>query len=475
MSVDERAAAAGRTVPLGLGERRVILVAGDVAVLATLTVVALQLGAVRSHWAWGDDFLTSHIGWLFLLTGLWMGLAWLNGLYDPRVALDGWGTAWGSVKVSAQVLLIWALAYFVPPPWTLVRHVVVFFTLGAALAMPLWRQLYAGVFSRAAFRRRLLIVGAGVAGRTLLAALTEARRQDYEVLGFVDDDPTKAGVAVDGVAVVADRRSLVATARRLAVTDLALAITHDLHGEMLAVLMEAREQGLAVVPMPVLYEDLTGRVPVEHIGDHWEVALPLDVAEGRGVYRVLRRGGDVLLALLGGGVLLVVLPLAAMLQKLESPGPLLYRQVRVGRGGRPFTLLKLRTMVADAEPDGPVWARPDDPRVTRLGRWLRRTRLDELPQVVNILRGEMSVVGPRPERPEFVAELAREIPFYRARHAVRPGLTGWAGIHMGYAASAAEALQKLQYDLYYIKHQSPGLDLYIVLRTVGVMLRLGGR
>jgi lipopolysaccharide/colanic/teichoic acid biosynthesis glycosyltransferase len=227
--------------------------------------------------------------------------------------------------------------------------------------------------------------------------------------------------------------------------------------------------------MPVLYEDLTGRVPVEHIGDHWEVALPLDAAEGRGVYRVLRRGGDVLLALLGGVVLLLVLLPVALFYRRESPGPVLYRQLRVGRGGRPFMLLKLRTMVDDAEPDGPVWARPDDPRVTRLGRWLRRTRLDELPQVVNILRGEMSVVGPRPERPEFVAELAQEIPFYRARHVVRPGLTGWASIHMGYAASAEEALEKLQYDLYYIKHQSPALDLYIMLRTVGVMLRLGGR
>jgi lipopolysaccharide/colanic/teichoic acid biosynthesis glycosyltransferase len=193
------------------------------------------------------------------------------------------------------------------------------------------------------------------------------------------------------------------------------------------------------------------------------------------VYRVLRRGGDVLLALLGGVVLLLVLLPVALFYRRESPGPVLYRQLRVGRGGRPFMLLKLRTMVDDAEPDGPVWARPDDPRVTRLGRWLRRTRLDELPQVVNILRGEMSVVGPRPERPEFVAELAQEIPFYRARHVVRPGLTGWASIHMGYAASAEEALEKLQYDLYYIKHQSPALDLYIMLRTVGVMLRLGGR
>lgn len=183
---------------------------------------------------------------------------------------------------------------------------------------------------------------------------------------------------------------------------------------------------------------------------------------------------DLAFATLGFGLLAAVLTVAGPLIRLTSPGPVFYRQRRVGRNGRPFTLFKLRTMVDEAEPEGPVWAAEDDPRVTAVGRWLRRSRLDELPQVINLARGEMSVVGPRPERPAFVAALAARIPFYRARHAVRPGMTGWATIHQGYARSLDDALVKLQYDLYYIKHQSVALDLYILVRTVAAVVRGSG-
>lgn len=463
------------TLPLGLAERRAILVAGDLLVIAVLSAVSLRLGALRSGWVWGGGFVLDYLGWFAVLSSLWVGLAWLNGLYDPRLALDRWRVAIGSVKVSVQILVLWAIAYFLPPPWTLVRHVVVFFTALAALAMPLWRQVFAVVFSRSAFRQRLLIVGAGLAGRTLLAAIRSDAPHDYEVAGFVDDDAAKQGVEINGVPVVGRREDLLTLARRMGVNELALAITHDLPGELLSILMAAREQGLTVTPMPVLYEAITGRVPVEHIGDHWAVALPLDGPGQRGAYRLVHRVLDLALAALGLALLALVLLPAAILIRLSSPGPVLYRQQRLGRGGRPFTLLKLRTMGMEAETDGPRWASQDDPRVTGVGRLLRRTRLDELPQVLNILRGDMSVVGPRPERPEFVAELEGRIPFYRARHAVRPGLTGWAGVHQGYAASADEALVKLQYDLYYIKHQSLALDVRILAMTLGSVLRLAGR
>jgi exopolysaccharide biosynthesis polyprenyl glycosylphosphotransferase len=467
--------AARLALPLGTAQRRTILVGGDLVIVCALTAVALRLGAARSGWDWSAAFLRSHWPWFVVLGTLWLVLAWANGLYDPRRWTDRWAAAVLSVQVSAQVLLVWALAYFVPPPWTLVRHVVVFFTLGAALLMPLWRQVYAAVVSRAAFRRRVLIIGAGLAGRTLLEALRHERSAGFEVLGFADDAPSLAGTVIDGVRVVTDRHGLVATARRLGATELVLAVTHTLHGELFRALMDAREQGLVVTPMPVLYEEVTGRVPVEHIADHWAVALPLDTAAARGLYPLARRSYDLILALLGAGVLVLVLVIVGPVIRLTSPGPIFYRQERVGWRGRLFTLLKLRTMMADAEPDGPVWAARDDPRVTTVGRWLRRTRLDELPQVINILRGDMSVVGPRPERPEFVALLAEQIPFYRARHAIRPGLTGWATIHQGYASSTADALLKLQYDLYYLKHQSLVVDAAILLRTLAMLLRLGGR
>ena len=185
----------------------------------------------------------------------------------------------------------------------------------------------------------------------------------------------------------------------------------------------------------------------------------------------MKRTLDILMAAVGLALSLPLVPLIAVLIKLDSPGPVVYRQERVGRGGESFWLLKFRSMRLDAETDtGPVWADAHDPRVTRVGRLLRRSRLDELPQLINILRGEMSLVGPRPERPAFVAELQEKVPFYTYRLAVKPGLTGWAQVNYRYGCTIADALEKLEYDFYYIKNLSIFLDLVIVLQTVQVVL-----
>lgn len=465
---------AGRVLPVGAADRRTLLVGGDIVVLSAVTLLALRIGAGRSGWEWSAGFVARHAFWPAILVTLWIGLAWANGLYDLRRAPDRWMAAILSAKVSAQLVVIWAVIYFLPPPWTLVRHVAVFYALGAAAVMPLWRQAYAAVFSRDTFRRRMFILGASRAGRLALEA-ARAAPHEFDPLGFVDDDPSLAGTVIDGVPVVADHTSLIAQAQALGATDLVLAVPRNLRGGLFAALMEARERGLVVTPMAVFYEQVTGRLPVEHIGDHWAVALPLDPADSRGLYRGLKRGSELLMGTLGLVVLALLLPFVAIALRLDSKGPVFYRQMRTGKGGEPFSLWKLRTMRVDAEAEGPQWADESDPRVTRVGRWLRRTRLDELPQAINVVRGEMSVVGPRPERPEFVGRLAQKIPFYRARHAVRPGVTGWAAIHQGYAGSEEEALIRLQYDLYYLKHQSVLLDAYILLRTVSTVLRLRGR
>jgi len=460
--------------PLRAGQRRALLVLGDVAMVAVIGTAALALGARRSGWGLEQTLVRDAAAWWVLLSLLWTALAWANGLYDPRRRVGTWQGALLAVKVAAQIVVLWALLYFLLPPWTLVRHVLVFFAAGAAVAMPAWRAAYGRALDRPEFRRRLLVAGAGEAGRALVAAVREHGSDAIDIAGFVDDSPGLAGVTAAGLPVVGDRRSLGDEVERLGVTDVAVAITSGLTREMFEALMTLREKGVAITPMPLMYEELTGRVAVRHVGDHWAAALPL--GGGRvGFYPLVRRGLDIAVALVGGIALLGVLPVIAPAVWTSSPGPLLYSQVRVGEGGRRFRMYKLRTMYTGAEPDGPVWASADDPRTTRIGRWLRRTRLDELPQVINILRGEMSVIGPRPERPEFVERLAAEIPFYRARLAVRPGLTGWAAVQQGYAASDQDALVKLEYDLYYIKNRSPMLDGLIVLRTLAAMLRLRGR
>jgi exopolysaccharide biosynthesis polyprenyl glycosylphosphotransferase len=260
------------------------------------------------------------------------------------------------------------------------------------------------------------------------------------------------------------------------VDEIALAISARLPEPMLQRLMSCHEHGVRITPMPLIYERLTGKVAVEHIGTQWYVALPLQQRVGAtalaAVKRLMDLAGGLLLSLL---LLILIVPLALAI-RLDSPGPIFYRQERLGRGGRVFRVYKLRSMRDDAEGDGEArWASAADPRITRVGAIMRRTRVDELPQIINVLIGDMSLVGPRPERPQFVEQLQRRIPFYRTRLAAKPGLTGWAQINYGYGSSAADALAKLQYDLYYLKHQSPWFDLLIMARTVAVVLRMEGR
>jgi len=259
------------------------------------------------------------------------------------------------------------------------------------------------------------------------------------------------------------------------VSEIILAVTHALHGELVRAIMDCQEQGIQITLMPLLYEQITGRVPVEHVGDDWSLVLPLDHAALGGFWPFFKRTMDILISGIGLIILATLFPILALAIHIESPGPIFYTQERVGKGGRTFRLFKFRSMVVGAEEGGAVWAEKNDPRVTRVGRFLRRTMIDELPQFINVLRSEMSIVGPRPERPEFVTELEEQIPFYKVRHSVKPGMAGWALINYGYSSSVRDALVKLQYDLYYIKHQSIYLDLLILAKTMGAMISFKGR
>jgi lipopolysaccharide/colanic/teichoic acid biosynthesis glycosyltransferase len=227
--------------------------------------------------------------------------------------------------------------------------------------------------------------------------------------------------------------------------------------------------------MSVLYERLLGRVPVEHIGRDLHMVVRMHETAGERFYLGLKRLSDLFMAVWGLVLMGAMTPLVALGNAIGGPGPLLYRQRRVGRGGETFEMLKFRTMKPGAEDEvGAVWAGERDERVTPVGRLLRALRLDELPQCLNVLRGDMSIIGPRPERPEFVEQLAHTLPFYRARHAVRPGITGWAQIQFEYGNSVDDAKAKLEYDLYYVKNANPLLDLRIALQTIPVMVGMKG-
>jgi len=231
--------------------------------------------------------------------------------------------------------------------------------------------------------------------------------------------------------------------------------------------------GVRVVRPHEFYERVMRRASLEDLDESWFLFdRPL---RARRTYAAIKRITDLVAGLLGSLLVCLILPIIALLIRLDDGGPLFYRQERVGRGRRPFLIWKFRTMQVDAEADGPVWAAPNDARVTRVGRLLRRTRLDELPQFLNVLKGDMALVGPRPERPQFVRILERAVPFYQRRHLMRPGITGWATVRFGYGDTVTDKWRSHEYDLYYLKHRSPLLDLEILARTVVVMILREGQ
>jgi lipopolysaccharide/colanic/teichoic acid biosynthesis glycosyltransferase len=224
--------------------------------------------------------------------------------------------------------------------------------------------------------------------------------------------------------------------------------------------------GYPIRPLSTVYEEHTGRLPMVHLAEGWELSVPVS----RNEYAAFKRPVDVVLVMLSAPLWLLLAAVIAVAVKLDSRGPVVYKQRRVGYDGEIFTLYKFRTMVEDAEQAGPQFAGVGDERLTRVGRWLRRFRVDEIPQLWNVLKGDLSIVGPRPERPEFTHQFERSIPFYGYRGLTRPGVTGWAQVNYGYADDEADTIEKLTYDLYYVKHMSPWLDLQIMGRSLWTML-----
>jgi exopolysaccharide biosynthesis polyprenyl glycosylphosphotransferase len=481
---DLRPGRVGLSLPAS--ERRLVLVLLDLAALNGGLMLTLLLHDIFPI-SW--TLIGRNPGWLVALNALWFLFAFALDAYDLRRASVLTAAVPSVLQAGALTLLAYLLIPQLSPPLPRSRLVLLAFVAVVLALLVLGRVLYTTLLSSGHFQRRMLIVGAGWAGRTIAQVAHDEGGRGYDTVGFVDDDPDKLGKAVrvaaagtrgkrDGLPaprVLGDRAVIPTLVKQYHVNTVVLAITHRLNAEFTQVLMDCLEQGVEIVPMAVMYEQLTGRVPIEHVGDSWYISMPIHHSGTGNLYPMAKRLLDLLLAVLGLFVLAVVLPFVALAIRLDSPGPVFYLQDRVGKAGTVFRVIKFRTMVAEAEQDGPVWAQLNDRRMTRVGRFLRRVHLDELPQAINVLRGEMSAVGPRPERPEFIERLAEKIPFYRVRHAVKPGMAGWGFVHQSYASSTEDTLIKLQYDLYYIKHQSIWLDLVILLKTVIQSLSFSGR
>jgi exopolysaccharide biosynthesis polyprenyl glycosylphosphotransferase len=457
------------------GERRLVLLFGDLGLAIAGLYLALLLWARLDYLgpAPTSTFLQARAPWFLFLPLAWVLL--LVNLYDVHRAASLRETMRGVLIAAGAGAGLYLLIYFTSEPNSLPRRGVLYFLVlisGLTLA---WRWLYIRVFTAPGFMRRVLVVGAGLSGKAILEVVQGMVPLPYFLAGLVDDDPAKQGKLIGGVQVLGDSSTLLALIEEQAITDVIVAITGQMNGAMFQALLDAQQRGVEITRMPVAYEELLGRVPIQILESDWLLRSYVDEVRVSSFYLLSKRMIDILGALVGLGVLALVFPWVALAILVESGRPVFFRQARLGQGGRPYTVVKFRTMRQDAESDGQAhWAKEGDPRATRLGNILRRTHLDEFPQFWNVLTGEMSVVGPRPERPELVAELEKQIPFYRARLLVKPGITGWAQVNYGKGASIEGSAEKLEYDLYYIKRRGVMMDLWIVLRTVGSIFGFRG-
>ena len=451
-------------IALGFTKERFILFMGDLFLIV--------LSALISTWVrFGQpvNVFTTYTGALILALVLYPIPLYVFDMYNMRWSFQSKETI---LRTSVAVLLgafLSALFFYLLPAWQYGRGVLFIQAFFLIIMVTGWRMAYGSLFQATLSKVGTLVLGAGECGKTVYRLLSSPL-SPYEVRGFLDDDPANQGKRVGTSAVLGTRDQLNKVTKQIWAKAAILATPRNGHPHVIREILDARLNGVEVLEMPTVYERLTGRVPVRHIEDEWLLFAEGFYLLSKEYVQKLKRLMDIGvsgLLLLGLTPLMILTALAI---RLDSPGPIFYRQTRVGKGGKCFTVSKFRSMCRNAESQGAQWAKKEDPRVTRVGRWIRLLRIDEIPQLVNVFRGEMSLIGPRPERPEFVKELEKVIPYYGVRHSVPPGVTGWAQVNYPYGASVEDALHKLEYDLYYIKNMSLLLDIKILLRTIGVVL-----
>jgi sugar transferase (PEP-CTERM system associated) len=453
--------------------RLILLIGCESALVVEAVVFAAWLRLQDEAW----NLLANQNGlWKAVLIAAVCQLClYYSDLYDLRVVADRRELFVRALQSLGAASLILAALYYLFPNLVLGRGVFFISAVFVVVIIVGWRVAFEWLTNKARPAERLLLVGTGVAAVGLAVELHERRQElGVEIVGFVDtgDDYVGKAVVNPGVIGTVDDIPAIVAARDVDRVVVSLA---DARGKLpMAKLLDMKLAGVQFDHLATVYEEYTGKIAVENLRPSW-----LIFSEGFQKTRALvaaKRAADVTAAAVGLALASPLMLLAAILIKLTAPGPVLYHQVRVGQHGLNFHVHKFRSMRPDAEAaTGAVWAKAGvDPRVTAIGRILRRTRLDELPQFWNVLVGDMSFVGPRPERPEFVKDLTVQIPFYGQRHVVKPGLTGWAQVRYAYGASVEDSMEKLQYDLFYIKNLSMALDLYIVAETIKTVLMRRG-
>lgn len=401
------------------------------------------------------------------LTAVTLLCSYYFDLYEPQRISARWEIYFRLLLVLGFLSFLLSAILYVYPEMDIARYVLLLGLVFLTAAMVAWRSIYAWLLGKKVFRERVYVLGAGERAQMVVQTLQTRKDAGMEVVGWDSILLDKAERKEAFTAALAGFRGPNPAVDRVIIA------MEDRRGELpLRELLKLRFNGVVIEEAGTLLERLTGKLYLDGLRPSSFI-----YSEGFRVkpsQQIARRIVSTLTAATGLLLFLPFFPFVVLLVRLSSPGPIFFRQTRVGMGGRDFTVFKFRTMRQDAEVDGAKWASKNDPRVTRFGMFMRKTRLDEVPQLWNVLRGDMGFVGPRPERPEFVPWLSEQIPYFDLRHMIRPGLTGWAQVRYGYGATLAEAREKLEFDLYYIKHMSLGLDLLIMFETVKTILRRQG-
>ena len=459
------------SIHFDISERKVLLRIIDVfAVLAILYTV--------SNFFDFNYFIINKENWkwVFVLV-LYMSIfGTIFELYDLQKSskLD---KTFANIVFTASTTVLF---YFLTPLFTPVlpdnRLQILYFYCSIVFALFVWRWFYITFITSPRFHKKALIVGEISSIQSIVEAFKNSD-PNYKIVGFINCETKQ----VDNIKFTGAREFSPTEIHQVIkdenISEIVIAsydsdsITPEIYRDLITLL----ESGFPIKEYTQAYEEMTQRVPVQFVGKDFYKYFPFSRSNHNKLYLFFRRIFDIAISTIGLIVSLVFLPLIFIGNLIGNKGPLFYTQKRIGKNGVPFQIIKYRSMVEDAEKNGAVWAQKNDSRITPFGKFLRHSRLDEIPQFINILKGEMSLIGPRPERPRFVSELSSLLPFYETRHIVKPGLTGWAQVKTRYGSSVDDSLLKLQYDLYYIKHRSFFLDINILVKTISTMIFFRGQ
>jgi sugar transferase (PEP-CTERM system associated) len=455
-----------RTLLLGISEACLIT-------LALMASALARLGPERASYMLTYQYGSLKI--LFVSVAFFTCMYYFD-LYDSTIVSNEREVVVRLIQVLGVAYLALGLLYYLYPPVQLGRGIFNIGFILVGLLLLLWRRLFSVINSTAGLAEQVVILGDGALAESLVREIETrpelgirvAGRAQISAIGeqHVNPDDAEMPITLSQTSFCEE----LAVSPQIRSIDRIVVAMEERRGKLpVNLLLTLKNRGVRVQDGNDVYESITGKVPIESIRLSWLLFSP--GSHTSRLFLLYKRFASIVISIVGLLLSLPLFPFVILAIKLSSPGRIFYWQDRVGREGRVFRCYKFRTMRADAESDtGPIWAEHDDPRITRVGRFLRKTRMDEIPQLVNVLKGDMSLVGPRPERPEFVAELNEKIPYYHLRQSVRPGITGWAQILYRYGSSVEDAKEKLRYDLYYIKNSSAGLDLLILLNTIKIVL-----